>query len=132
MPNSFLNFCIPGGKSMGVYKLLTIILLFFTSTSSFAFRIDSKLLHQPQQSRNETANQALTQLSQDYWDALMAYAPMWSTFEGETKYNDRLEDLSSEATTAWRSTLIGFQKRLNTINFRALTFGLPTLSHTFH
>jgi len=117
---------------MGVYKLLTIILLFFTSTSSFAFRIDSKLLHQPQQSRNETANQALTQLSQDYWDALMAYAPMWSTFEGETKYNDRLEDLSSEATTAWRSTLIGFQKRLNTINFRALTFGLPTLSHTFH
>ena len=52
---------------------------------------------------------ALDRLADAYWEAFLRRNPTFATALGDRRFDDRLEDNSSEANRAWRALLDGFQ-----------------------
>ncbi|MGE5123850.1 MAG: DUF885 domain-containing protein [Acidobacteriaceae bacterium] len=63
----------------------------------------------------------LHQLFHDQWEAWVRYDPIFATYVGENRYNDRLPSAMDESFQAWQSELIGFQKRLQGIDRSSLS-----------
>jgi uncharacterized protein (DUF885 family) len=55
---------------------------------------------------------ALDRLADAYWEAFLRRHPTFATALGDRRFDDRLEDNSSEANGAWRALLDGFQLEL--------------------
>lgn len=55
-----------------------------------------------------TANAALRDLTDRYWEARLEASPLFATFLGDHRYDDRVDDLSAEAEQAQRTTWLGF------------------------
>ena len=55
---------------------------------------------------------ALDRLADAYWEAFLRRNPTFATALGDRRFDDRLEDNSSEANDAWRALLDGFQLEL--------------------
>ena len=55
---------------------------------------------------------ALDRLADAYWEAFLRRHPTLATALGDRRFDDRLEDNSSEANRAWRALLDGFQLEL--------------------
>ena len=55
---------------------------------------------------------ALDRLADAYWEAFLRRNPTFATALGDRRFDDRLEDNSSEANEAWRALLDGFQLEL--------------------
>ena len=49
------------------------------------------------------ASAALAQLAESYWEDLLREVPTYATFVGDTRYNDRLSDLSDAGRARWKS-----------------------------
>ena len=52
---------------------------------------------------------ALDRLADAYWEAFLRRHPTFATALGDRRFDDRIEDNSSEANEAWRALLDGFQ-----------------------
>ena len=59
-----------------------------------------------------TAPTALDQLADAYWEAYVRRHPTFATALGDRRFDDRLEDYSTEANDAWRARLDGFDREL--------------------
>ena len=57
----------------------------------------------------------LHQLFNDHWDAWTRYDPLFATYVGETRYNDRLPTATEEAYQAWHDQLVVYRKKLGEI-----------------
>ena len=55
---------------------------------------------------------ALDRLADAYWEAALRRNPTFATALGDRRFDDRLEDNSSEANQAWRALLDGFELEL--------------------
>ena len=55
---------------------------------------------------------ALDRLADAYWEAFLRRNPTFATALGDRRFDDRLEDNSSETNRAWRALLDGFQLEL--------------------
>ena len=55
---------------------------------------------------------ALDRLADAYWEAALRRNPTFATALGDRRFDDRLEDDSSEANQAWRALLDGFELEL--------------------
>ena len=55
---------------------------------------------------------ALDRLADAYWEAFLRRHPTFATALGDRRFDDRLEDYSSEANRAWRALLDGFELEL--------------------
>jgi uncharacterized protein (DUF885 family) len=55
---------------------------------------------------------ALDRLADAYWEAFLRRHPTYATALGDRRFDDRLEDYSSEAIRAWRAFLDGFELEL--------------------
>ncbi len=65
----------------------------------------------------------LQRLFDDYWENLLQESPTYATFVGDPRYNDRLEDLSTEAIMRRRAQTREFLGRLDSIDASALPEG---------
>ena len=63
----------------------------------------------------------LHQLFQDHWEAWICFDPLFATYAGEQRYNDRLPTVTEEAYQLWQGQLIGYCKRLDSILPQNLT-----------
>jgi uncharacterized protein (DUF885 family) len=55
---------------------------------------------------------ALDRLADDYWNAWLERHPTFATQLGDRRFDDRLEDQSTDARDAWRRALDSFERRL--------------------
>jgi uncharacterized protein (DUF885 family) len=55
---------------------------------------------------------ALDRLADAYWEAFVRRNPTFATALGDRRFDDRLEDYSSEANNAWRALLEAFEHEL--------------------
>ncbi|NOX57331.1 MAG: DUF885 domain-containing protein, partial [Planctomycetes bacterium] len=56
---------------------------------------------------------------EDYWQQRLRHSPTWSTYVGEHRYNDRLDDLSESEAAAWttiRRDLLGQLARVSRLD----------------
>ncbi len=58
----------------------------------------------------------LRQLADEYWEALLEANPVYATFLGDHRYDDRLSDLSAPGEAAQRAMWAGFQDRAGAID----------------
>jgi uncharacterized protein (DUF885 family) len=63
-----------------------------------------------------TTSALLNQLINDQWEAWMKYDPLFATYVGDHRYNDRLPSTTEEAYQAWRNQLVDFRTRLGDIS----------------
>jgi hypothetical protein len=54
--------------------------------------------------RDMTSSGRLRELAERYWEARLAASPLFATFLGDHRYDDRVDDLSAEADVALRIT----------------------------
>src|SRR5215216_4443023 len=67
-----------------------------------------------------TANDALRAITDDYWEAKLEASPLFASFLGDHRFDDRADDLSEEAEAAQRetwSTLLAEAEALDTTGF---------------
>jgi len=70
----------------------------------------------------------LYQLFQDHWDAWMRFDPLFATYVGDKRFNDRLPTATEEAYQSWRAQLINYLQRLESIPSQSLS----TTDHLNH
>jgi uncharacterized protein (DUF885 family) len=63
----------------------------------------------------------LHQLIEDQWDAWMQFDPLFASYVGDHRFNDRLPITTEEAFQSWHGRLINFRKRLEGITPRTLS-----------
>jgi len=63
-----------------------------------------------------TPSELLNQLIADQWDAWMRWDPLFATFCGDHRFNDRLPQAGEENFVSWRTQLAGFRQRLQRID----------------
>jgi uncharacterized protein (DUF885 family) len=63
---------------------------------------------------------ALHTLIDDQWEAWMRFDPLFATYVGDTRYNDRLPTATEEAYQAWHDQLVEYRKKLGEIQTQAL------------
>ena len=63
----------------------------------------------------------LHQLIQKQWDAWMQFDPLFATYVGDHRYNDRLPVATEEAYQSWHEQLISYRKQLDTISTTTLS-----------
>lgn len=68
----------------------------------------------------KTASGELAELCQEYWETLLRSKPIYATFVGEHRYDDRLDDMGSAGINAWRDALRRFGRRADRIKTRPL------------
>ncbi len=59
-------------------------------------------------------------LFKDHWEAWTRFDPLFATYVGENRYNDRLPTATEESYQAWHNQLIDFRKKLERIPTQAL------------
>ncbi len=52
---------------------------------------------------------ALRQLTDRYWEARLEASPLFATYLGDHRFDDRVDDLSEAGAAAWRATILGFR-----------------------
>jgi uncharacterized protein (DUF885 family) len=62
-----------------------------------------------------TAHDALRALADEYWEAKLDASPLFATFLGDHRYDDRVDDLSAEAEQRLRATWVDLRDRAMTI-----------------
>jgi uncharacterized protein (DUF885 family) len=62
------------------------------------------LVEQPLTTATLTASEALQAIGHDYWEEVLHRSPIWATYLGDRRYDDRLPDNSPEAAKAWDET----------------------------
>lgn len=67
-----------------------------------------------------TADATLRSLADRYWEARLEASPLFATFLGDHRYDDRVDDLSSEAEQAQRATWAAFREEAAAIDADAL------------
>lgn len=65
----------------------------------------------------------LHQLFHDQWEAWLVYDPLFATYVGDQRYNDRLPSATEQVNSTWREQLIGFRSRLDGISYQSLPQG---------
>jgi uncharacterized protein (DUF885 family) len=60
--------------------------------------------------------QQLHQLLNDEWEARLRADPLFATYTGDNRYNDRLPEISESAMQRWGEQLAGFQQRQQAID----------------
>ncbi|HEX2274912.1 MAG TPA: DUF885 domain-containing protein [Acidimicrobiales bacterium] len=73
-------------------------------------------------------DQELRELAEEYWDVLMEASPTSATLLGDHRFDDRLEDLSSEGQARERRRLTSIEERLVSID-RARLVGDDLVTH---
>ena len=63
----------------------------------------------------------LHQLIQDQWDAWMRFDPLFATYVGDHRYNDRLPVGTEDSYQSWHEQLIGFRERLKNFSPQSLS-----------
>jgi uncharacterized protein (DUF885 family) len=58
-----------------------------------------------------TVNDDLAGVADEYWEAKLAASPLFASFLGDHRFDDRADDLSAEAEQRLRSTWVGLQAR---------------------
>jgi uncharacterized protein (DUF885 family) len=72
---------------------------------------------------------ALNQLFQEQWDAWMCFDPLFATYVGDQRHNDRLPAASEESYQTWREQLVRYRERLKSIAVQSLP-EIDQLNHT--
>lgn len=67
-----------------------------------------------------TADATLRSLADRYWEARLEASPLFATFLGDHRYDDRVDDLSSDADQAQRATWGAFREEAEAIDADAL------------
>ncbi|HXX93064.1 MAG TPA: DUF885 domain-containing protein [Planctomycetota bacterium] len=70
-----------------------------------------------------TAQEELSALAQEYWEFVLRENPIYATYLGDSRYNDRLPDLSPGARDRARRESLGLLDRLSTVDPGRLTEG---------
>jgi uncharacterized protein (DUF885 family) len=68
-----------------------------------------------------TALSPLYQLIQEHCDAWTGFDPLFATFVGELRYNDRLPVATEEAYQTWHNQLVDYRRRLEAISLEQLS-----------
>ena len=68
-----------------------------------------------------TDSEQFAQLIHDEWEARLQTDPLFATYAGDSRYNDRLPGATEDYYTGWLQTLRGFLQRLNLIDAASLT-----------
>jgi uncharacterized protein (DUF885 family) len=63
-----------------------------------------------------TTSQALREIADRYWEARLEASPLFATFLGDHRYDDRVDDLSAEAEERQRATWLGFLREAEAID----------------
>ena len=75
-----------------------------------------------------TLHSPLHQLIHDQWDAWMRFDPLFATFVGDNRYNDRLPSATEESYQSWKEQLISYRERLENLP----NFSLPEIDQLNH
>lgn len=67
-----------------------------------------------------TADATLRSLADRYWEARLEASPLFATFLGDHRYDDRVDDLSAEAEQAQRAQWVAFREEAEAIDADAL------------
>ena len=59
----------------------------------------------------DDASATLRALADEYWEARLEASPLFATFLGDHRYDDRVDDLSAEAEQRLRATWVGLRER---------------------
>jgi prolyl oligopeptidase len=59
----------------------------------------------------DSAEPIWTQLAADWWEAQLEHTPTYATFVGDSRFNDRLEELGPKARREWQDKLAELEKR---------------------
>ncbi|MFZ0533129.1 MAG: DUF885 domain-containing protein [Anaerolineales bacterium] len=70
----------------------------------------------------------LHQLIQDQWEAWMRFDPLFATYVGDQRFNDRMPSATEKAYHSWREQLIDFRTRLGSISRQSLS-DIDQLNH---
>ncbi len=70
----------------------------------------------------------LYQLINEHWDAWMRFDPLFATYVGDPRYNDRLPTATEQAYQAWQDQLAMYRQRLSAIPAE----GLPPTDQLNH
>lgn len=73
---------------------------------------------------------ALDRLAADYWTAYLERHPTYATAIGDRRFDDRMEDGSSAAASAWRARLDAFERRVADVPADADPVTLAALRET--
>jgi uncharacterized protein (DUF885 family) len=68
-----------------------------------------------------TPTTALHQLINDQWNAWMKFDPLFATYVGDHRYNDRLPMATEDAYQAWQNQLVDFSSHLQSISTHDLS-----------
>jgi uncharacterized protein (DUF885 family) len=63
-----------------------------------------------------TANDALRAITDEYWEAKLEASPLFASFLGDHRYDDRADDLSAEAELRLRGTWAGLRERVSALD----------------
>jgi uncharacterized protein (DUF885 family) len=69
----------------------------------------------------ETASAQLAEIIRDEWESRMRYDPVFATYTGDHRFNDRLQGVTEDDYGRWLDDLRGVCTRLNAIDRTALT-----------
>lgn len=62
-----------------------------------------------------TSLSPLHQLIREHWEAWISFDPLFATYSGEQRFNDRLPVATEEAYHTWHNALVDYHKRLKAI-----------------
>jgi uncharacterized protein (DUF885 family) len=68
-----------------------------------------------------TSLSPLHQLFQDQWDAWTRFDPLFATYVGDNRFNDRLPAGTEESYQSWREKLIEFRNHLEGLSLKSLS-----------
>lgn len=64
----------------------------------------------------DAARAAMERLFEEYWEAKLRHSPVWATYIGDHRYDDRIDDYSEEHRQWWLKSLGELLGRLNAID----------------
>jgi uncharacterized protein (DUF885 family) len=67
-----------------------------------------------------TTSEALREIADRYWEARLEASPLFATFLGDHRYDDRVDDLSAAAEAGQRTTWLGFLAEAEAIDLDTL------------
>src|SRR6187551_3447985 len=67
-----------------------------------------------------TSSSVLRDIADRYWEARLEASPLFATFLGDHRYDDRVDDLSAEGEARQRTTWLGILAEADAIDHDAL------------
>ncbi len=77
----------------------------------------------------DTDSSTLHQIIDEHWDAWMSFDPLFATYAGDHRHNDRLPSATEEAYQSWHDQLVEYRNRLIGISCQSLS-PADQLNHT--